>query len=271
MTIPGWLTTLLEKGVVGYTAANRGVLDELLTLEIVSVRSRGIRRTVVATQPDQLSRWTAARYPDHGIDPDRLATRQGNIVRSGRSKAGRSAHAVLPFSFKWFGSPDEPWTRLTHKFGMAAIMTDRLSDLALPKRWHLLTIENWEPFHRADYTGARVPMMVVYLGGNAPDILIEALRNAFPPPSRAVHFGDFDWDGLYIFQRLKAALPAVRLYVPDNIESLFQHFGDRQLIDRQTPKAAFDWQNKDCRPVVELIEQTNAGLEQEVVDLPPSV
>jgi hypothetical protein len=268
MTPPSWLTTLLEKGAVGYSAVNHRALDELLTLEIVSIQSRGIRRTVVAIQPEQLARWTAARYPDHGLDPNRLATRQGNIVRSGRSKTGRSAHAVLPFSFKWFGSPNEQWTRLTRDFGMAAVMTDRLSDLCLPKHWHLLTIENWEPFHHADYTDAIVPVMVVYLGGNASEVLIAAMQSLAPPPSRVLHFGDFDWDGLYIFQRLKGALPSARLYVPANIASLFSRFGDRQLIARQTPKAAFDRRNRDCRPIIDLIEQHNAGLEQEIVDLP---
>ncbi len=271
MTPPTWLTTLLEKGAVGYSAVNRGMLDELLTLEIVSIQSRGIRRTVVAVQPEQLARWTAARFPDHGLDPDRLATRQGNIVRGGRSKAGRSGHRVLPFSFKWFGVPDDPLTRLTNTFGMTAVMTNRLGDLSLPKRWHLLTIENWEPFHRSDYSGAHPPVMVVYLGGNAPEIVIGAMKSLTPPPSRVLHFGDFDWDGLYIFQRLQSALPAARLYVPADIDSLFKRFGDRQLVARQTPKAAFDRQNKDCRPIIHLIEQHNAGLEQEIVDLPASV
>lgn len=271
MTPPTWLTTLLEKGATGHSAVNRGLLEELLTLQIVGIQSRGIRRTVVVLDPGQLARWTAARYPAQGVDPDRLAARQGNIVRSGRSKTGRSAHAVLPFLFKWFGGPDDPWTRHTATFGMAAVMTDRLAGLPLPARWHLLTIENWEPFHRSDYTGAKVPVMVVYLGGNAPEIVIEALATVAQAPSRVLHFGDYDWDGLYIFQRLQNALPAARLYVPENIVSLFKTFGDRQLVARQTRKAAFDCQNSDCRPIIHLIEQTNAGLEQEIVDLPISV
>jgi hypothetical protein len=271
MTPPIWLTTLLEKGAVGYTAVNREALEELLTLEIVGVQSRGIRRTVVVVDRDPLVRWAAARYPQHGIDPDRLATRQGNIVRSGRSKTGRSAHEVLPFAFKWFGDPDDPWTRLTATYGMAAVMTDRLGDLTLPARWHLLTIENWEPFHRSDYTAAKVPVMVVYLGGNAPEIVIAALTTVPRPPARVLHFGDYDWDGLYIFQRLQRALPAARLYVPENITGLFKQFGDRRLIDRQTRKTAFNPQCGDCLPIIQLIEQHNAGLEQEIVDLPASI
>ena len=271
MTPPTWLTTLLEKQAVAHSAVNRKLLDELLTLELVVIQSHGTRRTVVVIDPQPLARWAAARYPDHGLDPDLLATRQGNIVRGGHSKAGRSSHAVLPFSFKWFGDPEDSLSQLTKAFGMAAALTDRLANLSLPPGWRLLTIENWEPFHRADYSDQAEPVMVVYLGGNAPEILIEALKTLTPPPSRVLHFGDYDWDGLYIFQRLQTALPLARLYVPKNIELLFKRFGKRQLIDRQTPRAAFDRLNRDCLPIIQLIEQTNAGLEQEIVDLPVSV
>ncbi len=271
MTPPTWLTALLEKGTVGHSAVNRKLLDELLTLELVGIQSHGTRRTVVAIAPEPLARWAKAHYPDHGLDPDLLATRQGNIVRGGHSKAGRSSHAVLPFPFKWFGDPDDSLSQLTRKYGMLSAMTDRLANLSLPSDWHLLTIENWEPFHRTDYSDQTKPVMVVYLGGNAPEIVIEALKTLTSQPSRVMHFGDYDWDGLYIFQRLQSTLPTAKLYVPENIELLFKQFGKRQLIERQTPKAAFDLQNSECRPIIDLIEQTNAGLEQEIVDLPALV
>lgn len=271
MTPPTWLTTLLEKGAVGHSAVNRKILDELLTLEIVSIQSHGIRRTVVAIDPVPLARWAAARYPDHGLDPELMATRQGNIVRGGHSKAGRSGHSVLSLAFKWFGDPDDSLSQLTRKFGMAAAMTDRLATISLPMDWHLLTIENWEPFHRADYSDQTEPVMVAYLGGNAPEIVIEALKRLAPPPSRVLHFGDYDWDGLYIFQRLQSVLPAARLYVPEDIALLFKRFGDRQLLARQIPKTAFDRQNRDCRPIIQLMAEHNAGLEQEIVELPVSV
>lgn len=271
MTPPIWLATLLEKGTVGHSAVNRKILDELLTLELVGIQSHGTRRTVVAIDPVPLARWAAARYPDHGLDPERMATRQGNIVRGGHSKAGRSGHSVLSLSFKWFGAPNDPLSQLTQKFGLAAAMSDRLMNLSLPACWHLLTIENWEPFYRADYSGQTEPVMVAYLGGNAPEIVIEALKTLTPSPSRVLHFGDYDWDGLYIFQRLQSALPTARLYVPEDIALLFKRFGDRQLLARQTPKTAFDRRSRDCRPIIQLMAQHNAGLEQEIVELPVSV
>lgn len=270
MKPPAWLTTLLEKGAVGYSAANRRLLGELLTLQIVSLRSAGMRRTVVVGDSDQLFRWVTARFPRHSIDPDAL-TRQGNIVRSGHSKSGRSAHDVLPFQFKWFGSGSDALANLTAVYGMAAVMTDRLAVLPVPVRWRMLTIENWEPFYRADYSGATIPVMVTYLGGNAPDSVMAVLKTFTHFPERVLHFGDYDWEGLYIFQRLQKAFPLARLYVPDDIESLFKQFGNRKLIDKQRPKAAFDMRRGDCLPIIRLIEQYNAGVEQEIVALPEAV
>ncbi len=131
---------------------------------------------MVAAGPSQLDRWLRARYPEHAIDPDTLHTRVGNIVRSGSSKTGKSSHDVLPFQFKWFGQDNDLWMRMTKEYGMAAVLTDRLARLAVPVRWRMLTIENWEPFFRADFTQAPVATMVVYLSGNVSDRLIDALK-----------------------------------------------------------------------------------------------
>jgi hypothetical protein len=271
MKPPAWLTTLVEKGSVGHSSANPSQLNELAHLGIVCVRSAGIRRTVTVIDPLQLVIWLQARYPQHGIDPDQLSTREGNIVRSGGSKTGRCSHAVLALQFKWFGNPTDCLTQVTRAHGVAAVMSDRVVELTLPARWRLLTIENWEPFFRADYADAPVATMVVYLGGNVSDIVIEALKTFSVPPESVLHFGDYDWEGLYIFQRLQRAMPSSRLYVPENIEALFKQFGDRKLIRRQNRKAAFDLDNRECRAIIRLMEATNAGLEQEIVALPASV
>lgn len=268
MNRPSWLTTLADRGAVAHSAANPKILAELITLGIVTIKTAGIRRTVVSTKPEQLRKWLDARYPDHGKLPDAAHVREGNIVRSGGSKAGNSAHGVLSFQFKWFGNKDDLWTQMTRTYGVAAVLTDRLADLTLPARWRLLTIENWEPFFRADYAGAAVPVMVTYLGGNAPGSVMEALKTFSTPPETVLHFGDYDWEGLYIFQRLQKVLPEARLYIPDNIDALFRQFGKRNLIDKQKRKALLDEKNRNFIQVIQLIEQHNAGLEQEIVGLP---
>lgn len=268
MNRPSWLTTLMDKGSVAHSAANPKILAELITLGIVAIKTAGIHRTIVPSRPQQLRKWLDARYPNHDRVPEEAHVREGNIVRSGGSKAGGSAHGVLSFQFKWFGREDDLWTQMTETYGVAAVLTDRLSNLTLPANWRLLTVENWEPFFRSDYSGAPVPVMVAYLGGNAPGSVLEALKTFSTLPEAVLHFGDYDWEGLYIFQRLQKVMPRARLHIPGNIESLFKQFGNRNLVEKQKRKSLFDEKNLECLPVIKLIEQHNAGLEQEIVGLP---
>lgn len=131
-----------------------------------------------------------------------------------------------------------------------------------------MTIENGEPFHRADYSTAALPVMVAYLGGSVSEVVIDALTTFRHPPETILHFGDYDWEGLYIFQRLQKVLPSARLYLPPDIEALFQQFSRRKFLEKQEAQATVDTSNPHCLPVIRLIEQHNAGLEQEVVGLP---
>lgn len=268
MKRPNWLITLLEKGAVGYSTANPKVLKELLSLGLVGVQSTAMRRTVTVTDHAQFAQWVGANYPEHPIDPGTLMLRQRNIVIHGSSKRGKRSHEQLPFLFKWFGSGNNLLARLTKEHGMVAVLTDMLETLELPLCWRLLTIENWESFLMADYTEASLPVMVAYLGGNVSEKIINSLKTFVQPPKRVLHFGDYDWEGLFIFQRLQKEIPVARLFIPDNIETLFNEFGNRKLIEKQKLKAGFNIENQQCLPVVKLIQKTNYGLEQEIVELP---
>jgi hypothetical protein len=247
------------------------VLKELMSLRLVVVQSTGMKRTVVVADHTQFAHWVDANYPEHSIDPDTLPRRQRNIVRHGSSKSGKRSHAQLPFLFKWFGQGNERLARLTHDHGIIAVLTDILETLELPRRWQLLTIENWESFFRADYAAASLPVMVAYLGGSVSDTIINALKTFTHPPERILHFGDYDWEGLYIFQRLQKEIPLAKLFIPDNIEALFNEFGNRKLVEKQKIKAGFNLENQQCLPVIQLIQETNYGLEQEIVDFPEMV
>jgi hypothetical protein len=266
MKRPAWLQRLLERGATAYSAVDCRIADELLSLGIVRIESAGLRQTLNTADVVQLGRWIEAHYPLHDLEPEMLAPREANIVRGGSSKCGKRAHAILPVLFKWFGNG--PLAQWTDDYGMAAVFSDRLGELPVPLSWRLLTIENWEPFQRVEYDGAAVPIMAIYLGGNVSDRVVTALNRFRHPPEKITHCGDYDWEGLLIFQRLQKNLPAAELYVPTNLETLFQQFGSRKLLEKQKRKVGFDPQNAQCLPVIRLIEQYNAGLEQEAVGLP---
>jgi len=65
---------------------------------------------------------------------------------------------------------------------------------------------------RADYSGASVPVIVAYLDGNAPGSVMDALKTYSIPPVSALHFGNYDWEGLYISASAEGAATGPSLY-----------------------------------------------------------
>lgn len=274
MERPNWISKLLEQGYVAYSQvssrAARQILTKLTAMGLVKVEVQGSRRKIAVLDSDQFRRWVEANYPQ--VDPAATAAlpaRSQNIARRRSSKTGQTTHDVQPVLLKWFG-PDQgaPLARLTRQHGLVGLTSDRLNGLSLPQSWWLLTVENWESFYRLDYPEPTSLIVAAYLGGHVAEVTLTALAHMNPPPERALHYGDYDWTGLAIFQRLQAALPAARLYIPADIEALFQQHGNRTLIEAQAAHARRSYTHSDCHAIVELIAQYNAGLEQEIVPQP---
>jgi hypothetical protein len=87
-------------------------------------------------------------------------------------------------------------------------------------------------------------------------------------PARALHFGDYDRFGLAIYRRIRAALPQLMLYVPDDLAAPFRDFAGHDLLLGQPSLVARDDDRPELREVAALIAQYNAGLEQEIVRPP---
>jgi hypothetical protein len=274
MERPNWMSKLLEQGYVAYSQAAsqaaRQILTKLTALGLVKVEVQGSRRRIVVLDNDQFRRWVEVNYPL--IDPVAIAAlpaRSQNIARRRSSKAGQTTHNVQPILLKWFDpDPGAPLAQLTRQNGLVGLTSDRLNGLSLPQPWWLLTVENWEPFYRLDYPKLATSIVAVYLGGHVAEVTLTALARLTPPPAQVLHFGDYDWTGLTIFQRVQAVLPEATLYVPANIETLFQRHANHKLIEVQAAHARPSYTHSDCRTVAELIAQYNAGLEQEIVPQP---
>jgi hypothetical protein len=274
MERPNWMSKLLEQGYTAYSQAgslaSQKIVARLAGLRLVKVEVQGTRRKIVVLDSDQFQRWVEANYPP--VDPvatAALPARSQNIARRRSSKAGQTTHNVQPVLLKWFEpDPGAPLAQLTRQNGLVGLTSDRLAGLSLPQPWWLLAVENWESFYRLDYPESSTLIVAVYLGGHVAEVTLTALADLTPPPERALHYGDYDWTGLAIFQRVQAVLPTATLYIPANIETLFQRHGNRKLIEDQAANARPSYTHSDCRAIVELIAQYNAGLEQEIVSQP---
>lgn len=272
MVRPSWLTELLAQGSVAHSRVRsteaHQILQTLQTLGLVKITTHKTRRTFTVLDPESFARWMAINFPVEATSAELLPTRAQNIVRERDSKAGATTHLVQPVLFKWFDSnPDAPIAQLSQTYGMVGVTSERLAYLPLPAVWYLLTVENWESFCALSYQTPNVPVMMVYLGGNVSDVVLSALASLCPYPAYILHFGDYDWAGLAIFQRLDAHLPHAQLYIARNLADLFQRYGKRELVEKQAV-ASLDLRHPKCQPVITHISHYNAGLEQEIVPPP---
>jgi hypothetical protein len=273
MKPPKWISKLLEQESVAYSQIkskkNQQTLSLLESLDLVSVEINKSRRKVVVTNQEQFSLWVARNYPVIKIDISQQKRRAKNIANKRNSKSGKTTHQIQPILLKWFDSDlTTLWSRLTKQCGVVGITSDRLAQLRPPSGWRLLTVENWESFYTLNYAESTFTIIAVYLGGHVSDVTLKALSQLTPTPSGILHFGDYDWTGLTIFQRIKTFFPRTTLYIPENLEELFRTFGGRELIEKQLPLSTSDLSNENYQSIVELIREYNAGLEQEIVTQP---
>lgn len=165
-------------------------------------------------------------------------------------------------------SPDWLWAELTRRCGIIGMLSDRLSELAMPLPWRLLTVENWEPFVQLSYTPAEGAIVTLYTSGAISETALRALAAIEPSPVEIVHFGDFDWAGLSIYLRIRAVLPDSRFYVPDDIDDLFRTAANHDLARTQTPLTPQPDDPPAVQRIADLIACWNAGLEQEIASPP---
>jgi hypothetical protein len=271
MKPPAWIAQLADEGHVAYSRLNRDgerILAQLRALQLVTLDVHNTRRLVVVIDKPGFAQWVQAKYPAAASAPV-TGQRAANIARARNSKSGLATHTAQPLLLRWFSAePAAPWAELTRRCGIVGVTSDRLATLDLPQHWTLLTVENWEPFLALDYAPQTGALVAVFTGGNIAEATLQALAALRPAPAPAIHFGDYDWSGLAIYRRIRAALPQLTLYVPDDLAALFREFAGHDLLLGQVPLATRDDDPPELREVIKLIEQHNAGLEQEIVRPP---
>src|SRR5690606_16833309 len=98
-------------------------------------------------------------------------------------------------------------------------------------------------------------------------VTLAVLSHITPPPATVRCFVDYDWTGLRIYERIRRYFPLLDLYLPPDLETLFAQHSRHDLASSQQPLFLDD--DPVAQRVTRLIQQYNAGLEQEIVS-PPS-
>jgi hypothetical protein len=267
-----WIACLIRDGSIGYSHISRESLplvEQLQALGLVALEIQGNRRRVLVRDQAAFQNWFDITYPMLQPAPT-PGRRAANIARTRQSKRGTATHDAQPLLLRWFSSdPSSPWAVLTQRCGMVGITSDRMDVLDIPESWVLLTVENWESFLALDYL-PQTTIVAIFTSGNIAESTLRQLALLQPPPTEAIHFGDYDWSGLAIFRRIQSFLPQLRLYVPSDIEELFSTFASYAILNGQLPLAVRPDDPAEVRRIIELIATFNAGLEQEVV-VPPRI
>jgi hypothetical protein len=135
-------------------------------------------------------------------------------LKPSRGELRLKAFSPLPHTA---GGPD--LSEVTKYQGQAVLMSAhaRPEQYALSRLHFIMTCENLSPFLELTLPAG----LLIYTGGYASRGVVAWLRSA-PASCRWVHFGDFDPDGLAIFERLSAASGRDGVFFPnqDTLELL---------------------------------------------------
>lgn len=130
-------------------------------------------------------------------------------------------------------------------------------------------VENPAVFLRPEHLGLDTGL-VLYGRGRASQRLLDWLTAQSAPDFTLLHLPDYDPIGLQEFERLRTRLgERVRLHLPEDLEARFATFANRTLLDHARSRSILlrlrSSATPEVRQVVALIDQHNAGLEQEAL------
>ena len=268
------LRTLLAEGSAPlslFSGSAKNVLSSQFAAGILQTERGGAGSRVVVRNKAVLEAFALQLFPS-GLDLVPAGMSRAAAVGYYRdAKAAGAAHAELVLIKAFNGAVFErsgevfPAAELTGKYGVASFV------LAEPPFWGysgtLAIVENLEPFLCFEKMRLAVDA-AVYAGGKMSGRLLAWLASAEMAQCNLLHCGDYDPVGIDEYLRLKKTCGArVKLYIPANIDELFKKYGKRELLSDSEPvlrrlRAAED---QDARRILEQMDLSNAGLEQEIL------
>ncbi|MDX9973794.1 MAG: DUF2220 family protein [FCB group bacterium] len=131
----------------------------------------------------------------------------------------------------------------------------------------IAVVENLECFLHFEKMGASADV-ALYASGRLSELLLTWLGSSELSQCRFIHCGDYDPVGLDEFVRLKTRVgERARLYIPRDLRSLLATYGRGNLLRDSAAvlhrlRAISD---QDVRRVIEMLDETGCGLEQEAL------
>jgi len=151
---------------------------------------------------------------------------------------------------------------------VANVAAIRLDDLY---QWEgsgtISVVENLEVFLHFEKLGVETDL-IYYAAGKLSERVLAWLSSPGLKTCQIIHFGDYDPVGIDEYLRLKRACPGrVKMYVPDDLESLMLRYGKADLLESSKSVLMRLREEKDetASKIISLMDRYNCGLEQEIL------
>ncbi len=268
------LTELLRRGSLPRSACGasflkilRPVLDSRV---VVEERSGGGRRLVVHNA-DSLREFFARCYPDARPFDD-APSRIAGVARFRDSKALANDAAEIVCVRAWEagtlfrGGEPVDVSAATREHGVFAFSLEKECPYSLRGSCGLIE----SPVVFACLERLDLPTgLAIYGHGTISNRLLDWLARS-APDFNLLHLPDYDPAGLNEFTRLRAKLgDRVKLHLPHDLPARFLRFSKRSLLEMGNSQNVLRNLRKspvfEIRPVLDLIDKHNAGLEQEAL------
>lgn len=269
------LTRLLETGAVARSACSRELLTTLVPLldsGVVTEAKSGAGRRLLVRNPQALRDFIQHHFPNAPV-PAGTSSRVTGVSRFRDTKSVASDLPEIVTLRAW-----EDGALRADGHSVAAAAATRAHGvfsflLADPARFTLhgrcALVENPAVFTQFEHL--RLPSgLALYGHGRASHRLLDWLASQTAPDFQLLHLPDYDPVGLDELTRLQARLGSrVQLHLPENLADLFARHSNRELLQKPSTQSLLAKlrlsRNPQVCAVLKLIEQHNAGLEQEAL------
>jgi hypothetical protein len=269
------LRDLAEIGSLPESQCGRAFLKLLVPLldsGVVRWQRCGVGRRLVVNDADTLRDFRRQRFPNAALPSD-ARSRVASVGRFRDTKALPNSEGEIISLRVWRNeallkngkSFDAAAVTVAH--GVFSFLFTRNCPYALVGRCAL--VENPAVFVAAEQLNLSVDA-VIYGHGRISSRALDWLARTADSKFSLLHLPDYDPYGLSEFQRLHARLgKRVTLYLPSDMEARFARFSNPELLTKANSQAMLAQlrcsELTAIRPVVELIDRYNAGLEQEAL------
>lgn len=269
------LLLLQQGGTLAASSAKNAIIEELVGENIIQRRGR-IQKKLTVPNNAVLTAYLQNKFGINDLQLYIETLKQGNLSRnelteiSGNSKLkkvrtfkGFLVNCYNPILVKINGNE----TVINPPEGTFQFVYD-FDTFEIPADITVVGIENPENFRQVTkqaYLFKNItPLFVSRYPQNQSKDLLKWLQSA---SGKYLHFGDFDFAGIgiYLNEYKKYLGGKATFFVPENIERMFEKYGNKALYDNQKPNFESDKATeKNLKMVISLICKYKKGLEQEI-------